>query len=378
MKKMNMFEKGFVVIVIILTFTTFCFGKERVRGSKIPEEEKPAILLELEKKSTIQELKKYLGKDDWNTIDAILTRLDDFKANEDIPEKVEILYSLYMQEETEENNKIKHIGGQGPLHLQIQCKVLIRLEELPLEYTKDKILDIVNKFLNSVEKMNYQQWRFSPKQGLQIYIGNLLGTHIKDEDIEKVASRFISSKQIKEYAKAYLEIPLLEYKISKISEKEDEDCTKRIKMILEVASNARFFSPDFKSFAIEPGLPSMLSSPDRMYGCAKIMEKTLKNDITKIEVFMKNYPKLDQGEKYSLYFFIGRSLREKLNKDLKSSEKEMELFKEGVNFWVEIYPTVIAKQKYPSDSLEKVIKGVAEKTDDENLNKIIKNTKKER
>lgn len=373
MEKISILRKSFKVIITIFIFTAYCLGKERVRDSKIPDEAKSSILLELETK-TLKELEKYLGKDKQNVKEALLIRLDDFKAKEDIPEKVKILYALYIQEETEENNKIKYIGGQGPPHLQIQIKVLLKLKELPLEHTKEKIIDIVNKFLNSVEKMDYQKWRFSPKQGLQIYIGSLLGTHIKDEDIEKMASRFISSKQIKEYAKAYLVIPLLEYKVSKIPEEEDKDCSKRIKIILEIAKDPQFFSPDFKSFEIEPGLLSMLHAPKRFYGCAEIMRKVLKNDITKIEAFVDNHPKLDQEERYFLYFFIGRSLLEKLNKNLKSSNKEKKLFKEVADFWIEIYPT-IAKQKYFSDPLGKVVDEIAEKINDKNLKKTIKNVK---
>ncbi len=366
MKKIMILVGG---LIAVMSFVVFCFGEDKI-----------TIVDSVRNAKSISELRSYLGIDDEHKSikRAILERLDQFEGEEDENEKVEILYLLYMQEETEENDKIECIGGEGPRHIYIQKGVLHRLaksplidkgkrrvlvKEIPLEKSKKRILDIVDRYLTSVNEMDYQKWRLSPKQSLTISIACLLGSHIEDKEIREMAYRYLASNNIKEkeYPMPYLEIPLLEYRLSNVSKKEDVGGTKRIKMVLDVAT--------------KPELRDMLRCPKRLYRCAEVLGKVLENDLTKLDAFMKSNPELGQPTKYFLHFFIIRSLSKNQKGSLNLSIKETNRLKESVEFWAGIYPTIIIKEKYGGDVLGEAINTIAEKIDDKVLKKKIENCK---
>lgn len=334
---------GSLLVIILIFISTICFA----------ENEKISVD-DVQKAESIDQLRKFLGIDDWVIKRTILEKLDQFEYEY---EKAEILYLLYVQEETEKNNAIQHVGGLPPRHTRFQIKVLSKLASLPVEKTRERVLDILRAYLTSVEGMDYQKWRVSPKQALQTHMASLLGTYISDEDIREMTRHYLQSRVIKEYAKARLVVPLLEYQLSKVSEGEDPDYIKRIEMILEMAT--------------EPGLPNMLYGPKRLYGCAEIMEKVFQNDMSKLDMFMKTGTELSQSAKYFLHFFIVRYSFEKLKSDLVLSNEEMDRLKKAVDFWAEIYPTVIVKQKYASYPLSKLVSEIEKKIDNPALKKTI-------
>lgn len=377
MKKTLMLIGSFIVVISIFTI---CFG-----------EGKTISIDAVQNVKSIKELRDYLGTDDWSIKMAILEKLYQFKEEKDESEKVEILYLLYMQEETEENNKIEYTGGKGPMHIRIQSEALSRLmslpeekirkipkkeilyrpRKIPVEKAQKRILDIVEGYLLSVNGMNYQKWRFSPKQALQINIACLLATYIEDNDIREMAHRYIQSKTIKEYAKVYLEIPLLEYELLEYDQKnlqplkdpkkEEQKFADKIKMVLRVTT--------------KPELREMFYCPKRIYWCGEVLKKVLKNDMTKLDVFMES-SELTQPEKYFLYFFVVKHSSEELKKSFKLSDTAINRIEKAVDFWAEIYPTVSVKEKYASDPLNECVSEIAEKVENKDLKKRIGDCKK--
>lgn len=370
MRKRMILIGGFIVMTTLLA--SLCFGNDKSTTIEV-----------VRKVKKISELRNYLGIDDEHkTIKlTILDKLDEFEDEEDESEKVEILYLLYIQEETPENDKIQSIGGQGPPHIWIQNGVLYKLaksplidkskkrvlvKEIPLKKSKKRILDIVNTYITSVNEMDYQKWRLSPKQSLVIGIAFLLGNYLEDEDIRDMAYRYLASNNIKEqaYAMPYLETPLLEYKLSKVPKEEDLRNDRRIKMVLDVAS--------------KPKLRDMLSCPRRLFDCAKILEKVLENDISNLDAFMESNPKLNEPTKYFLHYFRMRYLLEEQKKGLQISSKETNEIKKAVDFWTKNYSDVFAELKYGDDVLYETISELVEKINNKTLKKKIEDCKRKK
>ncbi len=310
--------------------------------------------IDVQKATNISELKKYLGINEWKVKEAILEKLEQFENVES--EKVEILYSLYVQEETEGNNKIKFAGGEGPMHIRIQRQILYKLISLPIGKTRSSILEILNSYLSSVNRMDNDAWRISPKQALQIDIANVLISNINDVNIREMAQRYIQSNRIKKYAKVRVMVRLLEYEL--LESNQYIDVNKKIEVILKTVATS------------EPS--EMLHEPKLISGGAEIMKKVIKDDISVLDIFMESRKQLNQSERYFLHYFILKYYLDK--KELKLSDKDKTRIKNSVDFWFDVYPTISAREKYYSEPLSEIMNKLARRIGDKSLEKKIDDT----
>lgn len=310
--------------------------------------------IDVQKAANISEIKKFLGINEWGVKEAILGKLDQIKNDES--EKVEILYSLYMQEENEENNKIIFAGGEGPMHIRIQRQVLYKLMSLPIGKTRNRMLEIINNYISSVNGMDYDSWSISPKQALQNDIANVLISNTNDAYFRDMAQRYIESNRTKEYAKTRVMVRLLEYEL--LESNQNIDVNKKIEAILKTVANSE--------------LTKMLHEPKLISGGAEIMKKVIKDDMSVFDIFMESHEQLSESERYFLHYFISKYYLDK--QELKLSVKDKTRIKKSVDFWFNVYPIISAREKYSSDLLSGIINKVGRRIGDKLLEKKIDDT----
>jgi hypothetical protein len=272
----------------------------------------------------------------------------------DDPAKAQILVQIYRTMRSSGGDDQRFVGGEPLPHTRAQIGALAELQRLPLEDSRQVILQIVQTFLTDFERLSAQQRRLSPLQALQAIVGKLMQSHVGDPAIAPAVRRFLESNATEEYAKWKLAVADLGIRLSGVSPDQDKTGARRTELIVD-------------SFAAVD-VVQIRQSGKRILACHRLLSEVMGDRAELLDQTLTTKADVTTAKRYFVAAVIGQYLYDKLKRGVALDAGD----EKRINAVAEVWLQVRAEHgpgRFGSKPLERTVTKLVQHIPDDDLRK---------
>ena len=264
----------------------------------------------------------------------------------------EELYVRYEAINIPKNLSVQFVGGKPLRFVEEQIRILLEIGRRKTPEARRVLVRIFDEYLARIEKLGQAKFRTSPLQALQMIMVRVLAPKVGFPLIQTRLEAFVKCPLVKEYARARALIVLVEVQIRAIKFDTDMDGTNRGRMLLDELIG-------------DMGFSDLVHASIRTRGVARLATVIGGNKPDMVWHVLKAADTLPKRYCRDFAFVAACSALQRSDKAL--SEPDRTRLLEVCKRWLKEYRPLLAKQKYPSAVLERLLRFMAKQEGNEDL-----------
>ena len=264
----------------------------------------------------------------------------------------EELYVKYEALNTPKNLSVQFVGGKPLRFVEEQIHILFEIARRKTPEARRVLVRVFDEYLARIEKLGSAKFRTSPLQPLQMVMVRMLAPKVGFPLVRTRLETFVKCPVVKEYARAHALVVLVEVQIKTVKFDTDMDGTKRGKMLLDGLIGDMSFS-------------DLTHAPIRTHCVARLATVIGGKKPDMVWHVLKAADTLPKRYCRDFTFVAACSALQRSDKTL--SEPDRTRLREVCKRWLKEYEPLLAKQKYPSDVLGRLLRFMAKQEGNEDL-----------